>query len=263
MLQLTSFIFLLFCLLPPTGAAAADSASPSELTGRDIAILIDKADSSRDARQTMLMVIERGSAKLSRKMEMFTKKFPPDERGLIRFLAPSDIRNTSYLTWSWDAPQHEDDMWVFMPSENLVRRISGGGKTGSFMRSDMANEDIEKRSVLDDSQTLLRTEKMDGTDCWVVEYVPVDLSETGYSKRVAWVRQDIHLPARIDYYDKRGKLLKTARYGGFVEKDGIWRHTRMIMQTPRKKTRTLVQIADIQYNTGLPDTFFEQSNLPR
>ena len=209
------------------------------------------------------MVIERGDTRLTRKMQMFTKKFPPDERGLIRFLAPSDIRNTSYLTWSWNATGREDDMWVFLPSEDLVRRISGGGKTGSFMRSDMANEDIEKRAVADDEQNLLRNETVDGKECWVVEYVPVDPSETGYSKRIAWVRQDIHLPVRIEYYDKRRKLLKTALYGGFQEIDGIWSHTRMIMTTPRKKTRTMVQITDIEYNTGLPDTFFEQSNLTR
>ena len=36
-------------------------------------------------------------------------------------------------------------MWVYMPAESLVRRISGGSKKGSFMRSDYANEDISRR----------------------------------------------------------------------------------------------------------------------
>ena len=38
-------------------------------------------------------------------------------------------------------------MWVYLPAESLVRRISGGGQKGAFMRSDMANEDIEDRAV--------------------------------------------------------------------------------------------------------------------
>lgn len=252
------FLLLAFILLacPAPGAAAT-------LTGREVARLADQADSSRDARKTMLMVINRDGSQLTRKMEMFTKKFPPDERSLIRFEAPPDIRDTSYLTWSWDDPGREDDMWVFLSSENLVRRISGGGKTGSFMRSDLANEDIEKRAVADDAQTLLREETVENVPCWVVEYIPERAGDSGYAKRVAWIRQDIHLPVRIDYHDKRGELLKTALYGGFSQIDGIWTYTRMRIDTPRRGSQTLIQITDVTYNSGLPDSFFEQSNLTR
>lgn len=233
------------------------------LSGRDVARLVDGVDTSRDSHKTMLMVIERGGQKLTRKMETFTKKFPPDERSLIRFAAPSDIRDTSYLTWSWDSPALEDDMWVFLPTENIVRRISGGGKKGSFMRSDLANEDIEKRAVADDTQTILRNEIVDKNDCWVVEYRPVNLKETGYSKRIAWIRKDIKLPIHIDYYDKRGKLCKTSFFGGFKQIKGIWTSTRTLVTSPHKKSRTMMQLTNIQYNTGLPSTFFEQSNLTR
>jgi len=42
--------------------------------------------------------------------------------------------------------------------------LSGGGKKGSFMRSDFANEDIEKREVDDDEHRLLRSEQFSGVD---------------------------------------------------------------------------------------------------
>lgn len=251
---LLSFLFIF---------SITEAPASTTLTGRDIARLVDEVDTSLDTRKTMLMVIERGGQRLMRKMESFTKKFPPDERSLIRFETPSDIRDTSYLTWSWESPERQDDMWVYLPTENLVRRISGGGKTGSFMRSDLANEDIEKRAVIDDKQKLLKEETIDGFDCWVVEYLPVDKGETGYSKRLAWIRKDIKLPIRIDYYDKREKLCKKTLYGGFKRIQGIWTSTRILVTTPRKKSRTLIQLTDIRYNTGLPSTFFEQSNLTR
>jgi len=254
-----SGIFLAFLFLVSAGWASA--AEP--LTGHDIAVLVDKADSSQDMRQTMLMVIERGSQRLLRKMVSFTKKYPPDQRSIIRFETPSDIRNTSYLTWSWDSPEQEDDMWVYLPSENLVRRISGGGKKGSFMRSDLANEDIEKRSVADDTQRVLREEKYHDQQCWVLEYLPISPDDTGYSKRIAWIRKDIHLPVYIEYYDKRGKLCKKAQYGGFEKIQNIWTTTRMLIASPRKGSRTLIQISDVSYNTGLADSVFEQSNLTR
>ena len=254
-------IALLLLFLVAFCVSKAPAQTP--LTGRDVARLVDEVDTSRDSRKTMLMVIERGDQRLMRKMESFTKKFPPDERSLIRFEAPSDIRDTSYLTWSWDSPEREDDMWVFLPTANIVRRISGGGKKGSFMRSDLANEDIEKRAVADDTQTILRNEAVKDHDCWVVEYVPVDTSETGYSKRIAWIRKDINLPVRIDYYDKRGELCKTAHHGGFKQIEGIWTSTRALITSPHKHSRTMLQLKDIKYNTGLASTFFDQSNLIR
>ena len=65
-------------------------------------------------------------------------------------IEPPDVRGIMYFTWSYEDIEKDDDMWVFLPAESLMRRISGGGKKGSFMRSEFANENIEKREVEDD-----------------------------------------------------------------------------------------------------------------
>ena len=113
----------------------------AELTGRNIALKMDAVDTSQDSKRTAIMVINRKGQKLIRKMESFTKKYGADKRGLIKFIEPPDVRGIMYLTWSYEDVERDDDMWVFLPAESLVRRISGGGKKGSFMRSDFANED--------------------------------------------------------------------------------------------------------------------------
>ena len=105
-----------------------------ELTGRDIALRMDAVDTSLDSKRTAIMVIKRKGQKLIRKMESFTKKYGPDELGLIKFVDPPDARGIMYLTWSYEDIERDDDMWVFLPAESLVRRISGGGKKGSATR---------------------------------------------------------------------------------------------------------------------------------
>lgn len=256
---------ILLCLTPPLFA--------DEPTGRDIMLLVEAADNFRDRALTGSMTVERGREMLVRRMEMLTKKYgepkvngvPGDERSLIRFLDPADARGTMYLTWSWDDPAREDDMWMYMPAESLVRRISGSGKKGAFMRSDLANEDIQKRSVDADAHSLLRSENVNGADCWVVESVPKpELEEdTNYSKRVIFVRKDIRLATRVEYYDKRGRLLKTATHGGFQEIDGVWTITKSLYETPDRGTRTLLERENIAYNQGMDDSIFQQSNLKR
>ena len=47
-----------------------------------------------------------------------------DERNLIKFIEPPDVRAIMYLTWSYEDIERGDDMWVFLPAESSVRRIS-------------------------------------------------------------------------------------------------------------------------------------------
>ena len=84
------FVILLGYLTCPSQA--------EQITGRDIALKMDAVDTSRDSKRTAIMVINRKGQKLVRKMESCNKKYGPDERGLIRFIEPPDVRGIMYLT---------------------------------------------------------------------------------------------------------------------------------------------------------------------
>jgi len=70
----------------------ADSTLAADLTGRDIALRMDAVDTSEDSKRTAIMIINRKGQKLVRKMESCNKKYGQDERGLIRFIEPPDVR---------------------------------------------------------------------------------------------------------------------------------------------------------------------------
>jgi outer membrane lipoprotein-sorting protein len=241
----------------------AGSIQADELTGREIALQMDAVDTSIDGKRSSIMVINRKGQKLVRKMVSFSKKYGSEERRVITFNEPPDVRGTMYLTWSYVDISKDDDMWIFLPAESLVRRISGGGKKGSFMRSDFANEDIETREVDDDKHKLLRSEEFSGVDCYVLEQIAKKQKDTNYSKRIVWVRKDTWLPMRTEYYNKRDKHFKTAIYGGFTEIKGIWTFTKIVTETPKKESTTMMQYTNVDYNIGLSDAIFEQSNLKR
>lgn len=235
------------------------------LTGREIAERMDQVDRSADSSREATMVIQRGSQKLMRKMNFRSKRYDQDERSLIRFVAPADVRDTQYLSWTYEEISKEDDLWVFFPSENLIRRISGGGKKGSFMRSDFANEDIEQRSIDDDTHELVETSELDGTPVYILESTPIPAKakDSNYGKRRSWVDQSTWLSLKIEFYDRRGRLLKVLSQGGIEQIDGIWTATKLIMETPRKKSKTLMQYENVRYNLDLDDTVFEHTSLKR
>lgn len=233
------------------------------LTGREVAQRMDAVDTSKSSEMVNTMTITRGSQKLVRSMDVKVKKFPGVEKQFIRFSEPADVRDTSYLSWNYKELSRDDDMWIYMPAESLVRRVNGGGKKGPFMRSDFANEDITKREVDDDKHTYLRKEDLNGIDCHVVEAVPVQPEKSGYKRRVLWIREDIWLPAKIEYFDQGDRLIKERIMGGYKQVSGIWTATRQKMTTIGRGTHTMLESDGINYNIQLSDSLFEQANLKR
>lgn len=235
------------------------------MTGRDIVQRMDEVNSATDGSRDATMLIERGNQKLVRKMHMQSKQYSEGERSLIRFVEPADVRDTQYLSWTYDDIARDDDLWVFFPSENLIRRISGGGKKGAFMRSDFANEDMEVRAVDDDVHSLIKKTELNGVAVYLVESTPIPdkAKDSNYAKRRIWVDKEKWLALKIEYYDGRNRLIKRLMQGGIKKIDGIWTATKLIMETPRKKSRTLMQYDNVKYNVGLDENTFEQSALKR
>ncbi|MEM9742441.1 MAG: outer membrane lipoprotein-sorting protein [Pseudomonadota bacterium] len=244
-----------------SGTAAAEEA----LTGLQLAERMDAVDHSKDSERLATMVIERGKQRLTRRMRLTGMKIGVDERSLIAFDEPADVRGTKYLSWVYDDPTAEDDLWVFFPSENLIRRISGGGKKGSFMRSDFANEDIEARAVADDTHELTGTATLNGRECYLLESTPIALKakDSNYARRVSWVDKETLIALKIEYYDRRDRLIKTLSQGGIEQIDGIWTATKLIMETPRRGSRTLMQYSEVRYDQGLVAGVFDQDALKR
>lgn len=247
-------LLAVFFLVPTAGLA---------LTGRDVALKADQVDTSRSADMSMAMVIKRGDQQLVRAMSMKKKKFPGVDKQHIRFLEPAEVRNTAYLTWTYKELGKDDDMWVYLSAESLVRRISGGGKKGSFMRSDYANEDIARREVDRDTYNLLPDENLGGVDCHVLEARAIEPEKTNYSKRIIWIRKDIWLPAKIDYYGQDGQRIKELLFGGYKEIQGIWTATRQRMHTLDANSETILELREVQYNTPVADDLFLSQNLKR
>jgi len=67
------------------------------------------------------------------------------DKSLSIFDEPADVKGTTSLTWSHsDKP---DDQWLYLPALKRVKRISSKNKSGPFMGSEFAFEDIGSQEV--------------------------------------------------------------------------------------------------------------------
>ena len=170
---------------------------------------------------TMTLTNERGQHRV-RKMRSASvlQANGIDTRLLIRFLFPGDVQGTGYL----QIQHHEgdDDMWIYLPALKKVRRLVANNKKDSFVGSDFSYGDILLPVVDTYHHQLLRSEMVDGEECYVVESTPSSeqiKKDFGYSKWMAWVRKSNFMEKKAEYYDGSGRLLKTQMVPAVKEVD--------------------------------------------
>jgi hypothetical protein len=133
-----------------------------------------------------------------------------DSKLLVRFNAPTDIKGTAFLLV--EHIDGEDDQWIYLPALKKSRRLVANNKKDSFVGSDFSYGDISLPKVSLYRHALLRSEPWDKQDCYVIESVPIDdavRSNSGYSKKVSWIRKDNFIETKVEYHDLSNRHLKT------------------------------------------------------
>lgn len=224
-----------------------------ELRGEEVMKRVKERDDGEDmiADTTMKLINKRGQVRV-RKVRIFRKDYEEGVRKIIFFLAPADVRGTAFL--SWNPNEGEGTQWIYIPALRKVRRIASSRRGDYFMGTDFTYEDLGEWKVEDFHHKLIGEEVVDGHKCFVVESVPKRKSI--YGRKVLWVRQDIWMIVRADFYDKKGRFVKRMTVPRIEKVNGIWTAMELQMDNKRKKHKTILLIEDVKYNTGIPDDMF-------
>ena len=93
-----------------------------------------------------------------------------DSKLLVKFSTPADIKGTAFL--QVEHSDAEDDQWLYLPALGKSRRLVANNKKDSFVGSDFSYGDISLPKVDLYQHRLLRSEPVDGYDCYIVESIP-------------------------------------------------------------------------------------------
>ncbi|MCC2614682.1 outer membrane lipoprotein-sorting protein [Aestuariibacter halophilus] len=216
-----------------------------------------------DTQADMSMILRTAHGQeTERKMRVKSLEVMEDgDKGLTIFDQPRDVKGTAFLNFSH--PLEPDDQWMYLPALKRVKRIASRNKSGPFMGSEFAFEDMSSFEVEKYRYRYLRDETLDGQTMFVVEHVPVD-KYSGYSKMVAWVDQAHYRPFKIEYYDRKGDLLKVLTmydYRQYLDK--YWRPQRAEMYNEQTGKSTEMITHNMTFRTGLSDSDFDKNSLKR
>ena len=183
------------------------------------------------------------------------------DKSLIVFDKPRDVQGTALLSFTHKTGS--DDQWLYLPALKRVKRIASDNKSGPFMGSEFAYEDITSQEVEKYTYKYLRDDTLNGMDVFVYERYPVD-SKSGYTKQVVWMDKGEYRDRKIEYYDRKGDLLKTLTFKDYKQYlDRYWRAAEMFMENHQTGKSTRMLQTNFKFRTGLTDHDFNKNSLKR
>jgi len=216
-----------------------------------------------DFTANMTMTLKNRSGKTStRFIRIRTLEVEGDgDKSLSIFDEPADVKGTAMLTYTHGLKP--DDQWLYLPALKKIKRISSRNKSGPFMGSTFAFEDLGSQEVEKYSYKYLRDEPCGDWSCYVLERYP-QYKHSGYTRQVVWVDTEGYRMVKAEYYDRKKALLKTLLAGDFQQFLGhYWRPGRMDMVNHQTGKSTLLEWSDYQFKTGLSDRDFRSQTLKR
>lgn len=202
--------------------------------------------------------------------DMQTKTLEVNKKGLgdksiSIFFTPQDVKGTATLSHS--KILEPDDQWLYLPSLKRVKRISSKNKSGPFLGSEFAYEDITSQDADKFSYKFLRMEKcpqgFENIECFVSESYP-KYEYSGYTKRVAYVDSVDFRILKVDFYDRKNELLKTLLYKDYEKfLNKHWRAKKLEMYNHQTKKSTVLTFKNYKFKNGLNDADFEENVLSR
>ena len=147
------------------------NAQTAEERGIEIAKAAELADEGfQSSTVNLKMTLKNKNGQVSeRSLTTKTLELTEDgDKSLIVFNSPKDVKGTSTLTFTHKIGA--DDQWLFLPSIQRVKRISSSNKSGPFVGSEFAYEDLSSQEVEKYSYKFLEEKG----DLLLVEQDPVD-----------------------------------------------------------------------------------------
>ncbi len=250
---------LVLLLMLVTMTAAAET--PEE-KGLRIAQEADAYDTGfTDFTADMLMTLRNKKGDESiREIRVRTLEVEGDgDKSLSIFDRPRDVKGTAMLTYTHGLKP--DDQWLYLPALKRVKRINSRNKSGPFMGSEFAYEDLGSQEIEKYTYKFLRDEACGDLQCYVIEQYPA-YKYSGYTRRVVWVDKEFYRPMKVVFYDRKNELLKTLTNSGYQQYlDHYWRADKMDMENHQTGKSTTLSWSNYQFKTGLTDRDFIKSKL--
>jgi outer membrane lipoprotein-sorting protein len=237
---------LLFCC-----ALLAARVAPAQSV--DAQALVERSDATRNGWSSYGVRVKISNYEAGKQDEehLYQVSQKGTEKTHVEFLSPRE--KGQYLLMLGD------DMWIYLPDTSRpvritpLERLTGNASNGDVARTHYA---------LDYQATYLRTEKVEQTNCHILELKAKRKGST-YQRIEYWLRVEDARPVKAEFYLTSGKHIKSETFDEFQRVDGrtLVRRT-TIYDCIRKGSRSVMDYSGFAPRE-FPDKMFHQGRTDR
>lgn len=231
-------------------AAATFAYAQPAPTGRQVLDRVREKTVAQDRTMSAEMTItDRNGREQTRVIRSIMKG---DDRMMVTFTDPAELAGVTFLS----APG--GNMWIYLPANGRVRRISGSMVSDGFGGSDFSYGDMADISYTGQDSILEMTEtEVSDRPAWLLT-----IDDAGAQRRI-WVDREQDVPLAVEELGPTGETEKRVEFGDFRETDGLTLPCLITMRDLKKGSRTELRVLEFDLNTGLPDSRFTEAGMKR
>jgi len=231
-----------------------------QTSGFWVAQKVDEREKGEDASLQMDMVlIDKKGRERERKLFIIRKDFEGNDKLLLKFTYPNDIRGTSFLVWEHE--EKDNERFLYLPALGRVRRIASSEKDENFAGTDFSYEDISGRKLENYTYQLIEEEVIyESIECYLLASYPKEVNAK-FPMIHSWIRKDNFVIIKADYYNKKEEIEKTFHVLKLDKVDGIWTSLELLMENHKMNHKTFSKVTNVVYNQGIQDIRFDKREL--
>ncbi len=244
---------LVFALYGSTAVLASEA---QVLDGRTIISEVEKRLWGRTSQGRYEMTITTPYWQRTLVLQVWMQR--PD-KSFIRILSPAKEAGVGSL-------RIKDEMWNYLPKVERTIKVPPSMMLQAWMGSDFTNDDLVKESSMIDDYTheIITEETIDGELAYRIKSIPKADAPVVWGKLIYLVRKGDLMPLRFDYYDERGRLIKSLTFSNVREMDGRQVPTRWQMRTIEKpENSTVIVLDEVTFDRPISAKIFSLRELQK
>ena len=262
-------IVIAFAFASAFHATPAQAAEVDANADRIMQALAARPEGESADRTVRIKLIDRNGGVREQLARALRKNVADGRRMAIFYLAPANIRGTSFLVFDYSEPDVANDQWLYLPALRKVRRIPAADRGDYFLGTDLTFDEIrnDNRVTLADwTFRLIGTDDVDGARCEIVEGAAASAQvarELGYTRARWCVDGQTLIARRIEYWDRSGNLLKTLASREPQLIDGVWSASRIEVRNHKTGHSTVLEFENSRFDGKVADALLTQQQMER
>lgn len=213
----------------------------------------------RSIQDVTMTIVSKGGSERVRELQLKSRRTGGATASYIEVTSPSDLAGTRLL--AIESADGKEEQLLKLGSFPNVKRISGSGKSSSFLGSDFTYEDLSIREIAQGSHTMVSS---DG-DAWVIDTVPAESAQ--YAKIRAHISKADLVARKVEFFDKKdGELVKVLEVTETAKSGSTTLPRRTVLSNVQKGRHTELKVTSQRVDVSeadLPAEVFTAEYLER